>query len=301
MTDKEHPTHVEHDGIDFGSVKRSGIWHGVRLMSASGKFLALPYPDDLDTPMETAQHLLNLRAEANRFSGLLAEAVAADGLATTVVTCPGWTVRQMTEHVLGIFRWSSRIVAGPIVAEAWRMDMNIDYPTTDDTVAPHFADSVNEMMAVFDAAAPDLRVWVWGTDPHARFWPRRMLHEAIVHGADLAITLGREPEILPALAVDGIDEFLTNLPATACWGAPLDRLRGDGEQLSVRAIDTGDTWRLRFDPTGFWWDRAGDAADATIEGTAADLYLYLQGRKRPGVSASGREDITGRWFEALDF
>ena len=76
---------------------------------------------------------------------MLTTAASTNQLATTVVTCPGWTIRQMAEHVLGIFRWSGRIVGESIVEEAWRLDMDIDYPQTDDEVVPHFHDSVNEM------------------------------------------------------------------------------------------------------------------------------------------------------------
>ena len=68
-----------------------------------------------------------------------------------------------------------------------------------------------------------------------------------------------------------------------------------------RATDTGDTWRVRLDPSGFWWDRGGEPADATVTATAADLYLLVQGRRRPQAVVSGRTELLDRWNDALDF
>ncbi len=251
--------------------------------------------------MDTAEHLTRLRDQAASFSSALTEAVASGHIGSTVPTCPEWTVRQLAEHVGGIYRWSTRLVAESIVVETWRSKMAIEHPTNDDEVVAWFSDSATAMITAFSAAPTDRRVWVWGADPHARFWPRRMLHETVVHQADLQWTLGREPVIDAATAVDGMDEFLTNLPHTARWGAPLDRLRGDREKIVFRAADTGDTWRVRLDPTGFWWDRGGEPADATVTATAADLYLLVQGRHRPAAVVSGRAELLERWNVALDF
>jgi hypothetical protein len=129
-----------------------------------------------------------------------------------------------------------------------------------------------------------------------------MLHETLVHRFDLDTAGGGEVQAIPTvLAIDGIDEFLTNLPGTARWGAPLDRLRGEGQTLAVVADDSDARWRIRFEPTGWWWDRADGPADADLTGPVADLYLALQGRDRPAVRRSGDGGILDRWRSALDF
>ena len=251
--------------------------------------------------MDTAEHIDHLRRQADRFAVALDEVAAAGGLGQRVITCPDWTIRELAEHTAGLYRWSSALVADSIVVETWRSQMPVDYPANDDEVLPWFVAGVAAMIETFTTAPLDRRVWVWGADPHARFWPRRMLHETVVHLADLLVTVEREPDIDVAIAVDGIDEFLTNLPCTARWGAPVDRLRGAGETMVLRPSDASDTWRVRFDPTGFWWDRGGEPADATVTGTAADLYLFLQGRQRPSVTVTGRSEIVERWTAALAF
>lgn len=251
--------------------------------------------------MDTGSHLHHLGAEARGFADDLTAAAAAGQLGSRVATCPEWTVRQLAEHVGGIFRWSTRLVADGVGVETWRSEMPIVYPADDAEVVAWFGASIDPMLDAFGAAPPMAPVWVWGTDPHARFWPRRMLHEALVHRADLAATVGLDRPIDADLATDGIDEFLTNLPATARWGAPLDRLRGAGETLSLRATDVPRCWRVRFEPTGWWWDRSDASTDADVAGSVADLYLNLQGRARPGLTVTGAVAVVDRWRSALDF
>ena len=251
--------------------------------------------------MDTTEHIARLRHEAERFAGALGEVAAAGRLGTTVLTCPDWTIRELAEHTAGLYRWSTRLVADSIVVETWRSQMPIEYPAGDDEVAPWFTAGIAAMIDAFSAAPLDRRVWAWGADPQARFWPRRMLHETVVHFADLLVTVGRELDIDIAIAVDGVDEFLTNLPCTTRWGAPVDRLRGAGETMVLQPSDTTDRWRVRFDPTGFWWDRGCEPADATVSGTTADLYLFLQGRQRPSITITGQSEIVERWTAALDF
>jgi uncharacterized protein (TIGR03083 family) len=251
--------------------------------------------------MDTNEHIGCLHREAERFAAVLSDVAAAGRLGTTVVTCPEWTIRELAEHTAGLYRWSAALVADSVVVETWRSQLPIEYPAGDDEVVPWFRDGGTAMIDTFSAAPVDRRVWVWGADPHARFWPRRMLHETVVHLADLLVTIERQPDIDLAIAVDGLDEFLTNLPCTARWGAPVDRLRGAGETMLLQPSDTSETWRVRFDPTGFWWDRGGEPADATVSGTAADLYLFLQGRQRPSITITGQSEIVDRWTAALDF
>ncbi len=251
--------------------------------------------------MDTSEHLLRLDAEARRFATTLTDAAASGRLAERVPTCPEWSVRNLAEHVGGIYRWATRLVADGIVVETWRSEVAIAYPASDDDVAPWFDAGLDPLLDALGTAPPDRPVFVWGADPHARFWTRRLHHETLVHGVDLALAVGAPIVIDVDAAVDGIDEFLTNLPSTARWGAPLDRLRGEGETLTLRATDAPNAWRLRFEPTGCWWDRSGAASDATVRGTAADLDLFLQGRSRPAMAIDGDRAVVERFRSAVDF
>lgn len=250
--------------------------------------------------LTTTDHIEHLGAEADRFAASL---VSAD-LAATVVTCPDWTVRDLVSHVGGLHRWSATLVSSGIVAETWRSSLAVDYP---DDAAPVAAwcdwlvAGAADAGRTFAAADPTRPVWAWGADQHARYWPRRMLFETAVHRIDLDLTLGTPPDLPVEVAVEGIDEQLENLPFVGRWNAEVAKLRGVGETIGFVARDATASWRVRLDPTGWWWDRAAGDDDATAEATALDLLLLLLGRPAPGVRVSGDRALLDRWLAATAF
>ncbi len=58
-----------------------------------------------------------------------------------------------------------------------------------------------------------------------------MLHETTMYRCDGQLALGAPPTIEPAVAVDGIDEFLDNLPYAVTFAPGVRNLRGDGQRL----------------------------------------------------------------------
>ncbi|HEX6787425.1 MAG TPA: hypothetical protein VF076_09505, partial [Acidimicrobiales bacterium] len=121
--------------------------------------------------------------------------------------------------------------------------------------------------------------WGWGGDRRARFWPRRMLFETVVHRADAAFALDIEPVVDAEVAVEGIDELLSNLPHAAYFAPGLAELRGDDECIGLQATDTEATWLIRLVPAGYAWDWSNGPADVTLRGTAADLLLAIYRRR----------------------
>ena len=130
------------------------------------------------------------------------------------------------------------------------------------------------------------------------FWARRQAHETTIHMVDaLAAKLGRPPTadeatIEPALAVDGIDElvrgFFTRGRSKLYDGTEYTVAvapRGVGRRWVLRVAE-----RLTVDP-GVDPD---DETDATLSGTAVELYLALWNRG-DHVEVAGREDLLDRW------
>ncbi|HET7483007.1 MAG TPA: maleylpyruvate isomerase family mycothiol-dependent enzyme, partial [Actinomycetota bacterium] len=151
--------------------------------------------------------------------------------------------------------------------------------------------------AIFSAADPEAPAWVWGSDKHTRFWSRRMVFETAIHRVDAEIALGVEPAVDPALSIDGIDEFLDNLPFASYFAPRVDLLRGTGERLRFVATDAGVEWTLTFSPEALEWDHSNDGdAHATVSGTASDLLLYVYGRS-DRVAQSGDEAVLTLWRE----
>jgi uncharacterized protein (TIGR03083 family) len=140
------------------------------------------------------------------------------------------------------------------------------------------AAGVGPMLATFSGADPELICWGWGGDRRARFWPRRMLFETVVHRADAAFALDVEPIVDGDVAVEGIDELLSNLPHAAYFAPGLAELRGDDETIALHATDTDATWMIRLVPAGYAWDWSNGPADVTLRGTAADLLLAIYRR-----------------------
>ena len=224
--------------------------------------------------MNGLEHLAALEADAIR----LVELVAVADQSAPVPTCPGWTVADVVEHVGTLYRWSAAHVA--TAARSRLSPRSLDLGLTEAGATPAWlAEGVGPMLATFSSADPELICWGWGGDRRARFWPRRMLFETVVHRADAAFALDVEPVVDVDVAVEGIDELLSNLPHAAYFAPGLAELRGDDETIALHAMDTDATWLIRLVPAGYAWDWSNGPADVTLRGTAADLLLAIYRRR----------------------
>lgn len=238
-------------------------------------------------------------------------AAATEGAdpATPVWTCPPWTLAKLLLHVGGVHRWAERTVR-ELPRERLGRPGNPDLARDPATYPAWLAEGAAPLVATLRAADPDAPVWAWGADQHVRFWPRRMLHETAVHRADAELALGLDPVIDRAIAADGADEFLANLPSAAAFAPNVKNLRGTAGTLRLHATDADAHWLVSLHPEGFTWRRGrgddlggGDAAaaDVTVGGGAADLLLLLYGRRKPDrdrarYSVSGDQALLGFWL-----
>ena len=106
--------------------------------------------------------------------------------------------------------------------------------------------SAAELVATLAGADPDAECWTWTADHHVRFWSRRMAHETAVHRWDGQGASGSPEPFDGALAVDGIDEHLENLPFIL--GA--EQTIGAGESLHLHCTDRDGEWLLRLGADG---------------------------------------------------
>lgn len=228
-------------------------------------------------------------------------------LATPVPSCPGWTLLDLVRHTGSVQRWFAALLrrGAPTPPESREVELRL--PEHEEGYPDWLDRSSKEAAEAFATIAPDAPMWAWGADGHARFWVRRMLFETLVHRADAELALGLRPVIEPALATDGVDEFLVNLPFATPFAPKTAQLRGTGETLRFRTTDTGADWLVRLRPDGFGIEQqgpAGDPADATVEGPAADLLLLVYGRVRHDADVfvtSGNEELLQRWFAHSEF
>ncbi len=253
--------------------------------------------------MTATCHRADVSAYCDSVASEVARLVGAVGAADAVApvpTCPDWTVRQLAEHVGTVHRWAANMVrlAAPKRISASTLDLGI--PDADEDIPSWLAAGGVELIDSFHAADPDAEMWAWGSDQHVRFWPRRMLHETTVHRVDAEIASGREPLITGPVAVDGIDEFLDNLPCAVYFAPAVAELKGEGERLSFVAPDVGVTWSVALGPDGFEWDH-GDSDDpptVRVSAAAADLLLVLYGRHPVAdwATVEGDAAVLERWL-----
>ncbi|MEV0977863.1 maleylpyruvate isomerase family mycothiol-dependent enzyme [Streptomyces sp. NPDC049915] len=243
-------------------------------------------------------HRAGVAAETARFVATLSDA----DLATAVPSCPGWTLADLVKHTGSVQRWFSVLLRSRIQEPPRTREVDLRLPEREDGYPDWLAESATVAADAFAATDPDLPMWAWGVDQHARFWARRMLFETLLHRADAELALGLRPAIDRSLAVDGIDEFLVNLPFATSFAPKVADLRGPDRTIRFRTTDGDDAWLVRLRPDGFGLDAVGaaaESADATVRGTAADLVLLVYGRlsyRAQAFAHEGDEDLLTHWF-----
>ncbi|MFJ9736599.1 maleylpyruvate isomerase family mycothiol-dependent enzyme [Streptomyces sp. NPDC101166] len=253
--------------------------------------------------VSTIDHRAAVEAETARFVAVIKDA----DMATAVPSCPGWTLADLVKHAGSVQRWFSVLLRARIQEPPRTREVGLRLPDRVNGYAHWLAESATVAADAFAATDPDLPMWAWGADQHARFWARRMLFETLLHRADAELALGLRPAVDRPAAVDGIDEFLVNLPFAAFFAPKVANLSGSDSTIRFRATDGDDAWVVRLRPDGFGLDTAhpaAAAADATVRGTAADLLFLLYGRlpyEAEALAHEGDERLLAHWFANSSF
>ncbi|MEU9364262.1 maleylpyruvate isomerase family mycothiol-dependent enzyme [Streptomyces avermitilis] len=238
--------------------------------------------------MEIAEFLKALDREGR----LLAEAAERAGTDATVVTCPGWQVRDLVRHTGMVHRWAAAFVAEGHTS--YHPDGGL--PELDGAeLLAWFREGHRRLVDTLSTAPPDMRCWSFLPAPSPlAFWARRQAHETTVHRVDAESALAGTPTpVATDLAVDGIDELLCGFHARGRSKVRTDKPR----VLRVRASDTAAVWTVRISPQApsATRDASGDA-DCEVTGPAARLYLSLWNRL-PFPSVSGDASLAALWRE----
>lgn len=216
--------------------------------------------------------------------------VEAD-LSAPVLTCPGWAIRDLVVHTGFVHRHKTAAVRD---GYADLMPGNPGDPGDD--LVEWFSEGVAEMLDVFENADLSVPTWTWCDHDHvAAWWVRRMAHETLIHGVDLALAVGVSPKVDELLAQDGIsevlDEYILGAPK---WAHPTV---GGG---IVALISPRETWvvtqtewsgtspnskKAYRDEVGLEYADSGARPGVSLEASAVDIDLWLWGRldSRPGT------------------
>ncbi|MGW3956724.1 maleylpyruvate isomerase family mycothiol-dependent enzyme [Streptomyces sp. NPDC004752] len=228
--------------------------------------------------------------------------------AVRVPTCPEWNLGQLARHVGGAHRWVETIVrtrATEPVSDHLVNDV-FDYGDEDTAALDAWlADGARQLADALEDAGPDTRVWTVVPDQPLAFWARRMLHETVVHRADAARTVGRGYQLDPAVARDGLDEWMAFGTVPEAYDENDEPLLGTGRTLRLWATD---------EPAGDWFvDLTGDAphwrhaaadddAAVTVRGPLTDLLLLVYGRPvDERTEVEGDRALLDHWLRRTGF
>jgi uncharacterized protein (TIGR03083 family) len=224
-------------------------------------------------------------------------AEVADGhLADTVPSCPGNTVESLLLHIGGVLLfWTGALENnGPSQPDFTRLEGDI---------LDAYKRELDTFVNTLSGRDPDEETWVWGYDPHVRFWYRRAAQELSIHRWDFENAVGDALSIDPTLASDGVDELLSEFgPKPEKYPdvkSASELFDGNGERLRLEATDVDRAWTITARPTRFDVSPDGEA-DVNARGTASDINLFVWGRVPPSVfDVSGDASLLDRWRERV--
>lgn len=239
--------------------------------------------------MEPHTHLAHLSSDIDQIlatpSGVLDQPVSA---------CPGWSVGDLLGHLAGVYRFCIAQLRAEPGAAMVPFDPPPEGPPLD--VLRMVAEELLTTLASTDA---DEHRPNWSDAPTAAFWFRRMAQETAVHRVDVQLALGEAEAIDPALAVDGVDEFVD----TFLRDAGRRGITGTGETVHLHATDPGiadgavegGEWTLTFTPEGVAVQHAHGKGDMAARGSASDLLLFVWNRRPVELETFGEPDLLVWW------
>jgi uncharacterized protein (TIGR03083 family) len=221
-----------------------------------------------------------------------------------VPTCPGWTFRQLATHVGRGHRWAAQMVAIRAATPISTRDV-ADGKLPDDPArhAHWLNEGADQVVQAVTAADGDL-VWTMTGMRPAGFWARRRAHEAAVHLADAQLATGRDVDLAPDVAADGVDEWLALVAAGTADPARAQELGGDGQSLHFHATDPGlsgsGEWLVTRTPSGVTVAHSHAKADVAVRGPAVSLLLVLTRRRPPAdtaIEVFGEQALLTHWLK----
>ncbi|MGH9271435.1 MAG: maleylpyruvate isomerase family mycothiol-dependent enzyme [Ilumatobacteraceae bacterium] len=214
--------------------------------------------------MEDDQYLDSLRAES---AALLAAAHRA-GRDAAVPGCPGWTTEDLVWHIGEVHDFWGTVVAERMTDP--RSYQEPERPTGSEEVRQFAEASAARLIDALERTDVSTPVWTWTSRQDVGFVRRRMAHETAVHRVDAERAAGGEHRLDPALAADGIDEFLAHFRLRVGDDAPTV----DGS-VHLHCTDVEGEWVVRDDVV----TREHAKGDAAIRGSAHDVLMVLWRRQ----------------------
>ena len=209
----------------------------------------------------------------DRSAALRSSVAASPGLDVRVPSCPGWSLRNLVEHLTDVHRfWTAAVTAGP-------SEKPPTVAPTDDTLSADLlarsAAATQGLIAALRSAGPTLGCWTWWGDSDVPMTSgavaRHQIQEAAVHAFDAQLATGTPQPIPAAVALDGIAEFIGVSHGTASpW--PHEPTR-----IGLHAAE-GESWLVDLTASGSRIIDGPHETAASLHGSASNLLLTLHRR-----------------------
>lgn len=247
-----------------------------------------------------------IRTEADRFGAVV------DGTdpAAPVPTCPGWTVRDLLEHLTKVHAFWAAVIgdrlSGSAVGEFERKRPAL--PEDLVQLQNLRGEATCELVNALNGRDPSEPAWSWfAPDQTVGFTWRMQTHETIMHRVDAELAAGLPiSPIDPEVAADGISHVVNVMWA---W-TPADVVRTVTGTVEIRATDLDCSWlvnTIRWSGTAWgqtFTNQPGcervdvGAPEAIISATAEDLDLLVWTRADRNIARSGDKAVLSE-FEAV--
>lgn len=239
----------------------------------------------------------------------LAELLRDADMSTPVPTCPEWTLEQLMRHMGRGDRWCAHIVAAKSAEPVDPRDVPGGKPPSGrDNEIAWLRDGARMLLDAVERTGGQTQVWTFLGPRPATWWIRRRLHETAVHRADAAIALGADFVIDPAIAADGITEYLERTVIRANEDGGGDRPLAEGQSLHLHATDEGlgesGEWTILGRPDGIALDRGHGKSTVALRGPARDLLLAVvrrRGAAELGLEVFGDQQVWDTWLARTPF
>lgn len=208
---------------------------------------------------------------------------AEQGLDADVPSCPGWTVRDVVNH-MGMLQRQKAFVVGE---DRTDQDFVLDPPG--DNLLDWFREGTGLLVNALQSTPPAVKRWTWFPPAQtAGFWCRRMAHETLIHRVDVELAFDAVTAVDEQIATDGVDEalvvFLMRKPAWVTI-TPRDsyvRLQTPGRSWLLQEADMSGKTRSGRELYGpaivLHGSDDGSPVACEISGAASAMDLWLWGR-----------------------
>jgi uncharacterized protein (TIGR03083 family) len=241
-------------------------------------------------------------------------AAAALGFDPPIKGCPAWDVAGLTAHMGRVYtfwlKWVrerprsfSREAMNEIAADrdarlpgytAWD---RAGFPSDSrpNGIISYTREAGDELDAALTELDPEETVWTFVPPRQTgAFVFRRLAMETGIHRWDVEEAHGTARPFDDALARDGIDEMLMMFRADPAYEENTDRRHG--QTILLREDPGLGRWLVSFNTLGITTSSNEGPADATVAGTASDLWLFIMGRRSPEeLRVEGNQDLAASW------